>query len=318
MHRGLQLAPVTVVREFPVFFAGTRLPRCLRQTWCVSPEFLQCAVKGVLFPVGAKPDNIMEEIDGNLYDFPKYYDIVFGSDWKEEFAFLQQVFAEHSRRKVRRIFEPACGTGRLMARLAKAGFDVAGNDLNPAAVAYCNRRLQRHGFPQSAVVGDMADFRVPKTFDAAFNMINSFRHLPSEKTALSHLKCMAQTVAKGGLYVLGLHLTPTKGPRIEEEEWSGRRGNLAVVSRLWSVSIDRKKRNERVGMTFDVWTPTRQFRLRDEMDYRTYTLPQFQRLLSRVPEWTVVETYDFHYDISAPVIPDASVEDIVYVLRRSR
>lgn len=258
----------------------------------------------------------MEESTGNLYDFPKYYDLVFGSDWKAEYDFLQACFAKHAKRKVRRLFEPACGTGRLMFRLAKAGYDVAGNDLNPKAVAYCNDRLRRHQFPATATVGDMSDFKVRRKFDAAFNMINSFRHLPTEKSAENHFRCMADAVAKGGLYVLGLHLTPTAGPRIEQEEWAARRGNLSVISRLWSEELDLKKRNERVGMTFDVWTPTRQVRIVDETNYRTYTWAQLRKLLSRFAEWRIAETYDFSYEIDEPIEIRGDTEDVVFVLER--
>lgn len=258
----------------------------------------------------------MDELSGHLYDFPKYYDLVFGSDWKAEFAFLQECFARHAKRNVKRVFEPACGTGRLLFRFAKAGYEIGGNDLNPRAVAYCNDRLERHGFNRAAVVGDMADFRVRRKFDAAFNMINSFRHLPGERQAAAHLRCVAAALHSGGLYVLGLHLTPTVGPRVEEEQWVGRRGNLSVVSRLWSEELDLKKRNERIGMTFDVWTPTRQLRLVDEMNYRTYTAPQMERLLARIPELEVLETYDFHYDIEDPVTVDDTLEDVVFVLRK--
>jgi hypothetical protein len=28
----------------------------------------------------------------NLYDYPRYYDLVFGSDWKAEFDFLTAAF----------------------------------------------------------------------------------------------------------------------------------------------------------------------------------------------------------------------------------
>ena len=259
---------------------------------------------------------MLEQISGHLYDFPKYYDLVYGSDWKAEFDFLKACFETHARRPVKRLFEPACGTGRLMIRFAKAGFAVAGNDLNAKAIAFCNARLKRHGFPEDAEVGDMADFRVRKKYDAAFNMINSFRHLPTEENAFSHLRCMVKAVAKGGLYVLGLHLTPTVGPRVDREEWVGRRGNLAVISSMWTEGIDMKKRNERVGMTFDVYTPTRQFRIADEMDYRTYTAKQFQGLLKRVPGWEVVAIHDFAYDFSEQVTITAESEDLVFVLRK--
>lgn len=255
-------------------------------------------------------------IHASLYDFPKYYDLVYGSDWKAEFDFLEDCFRKHARREVRRLIEPACGTGRLLIRFAQGGYEVAGNDLNPKAVEFCNARFGRRGFPPPAVVGDMADFRVRRKFDAAFNMINSFRHLPSEEAAEGHLRCMAGALAKGGLYVLGLHLTPTQGERVERESWSARRGNLAVISTLWSEELDRKKRNERVGMWFDVQTPTRRFRIVDEMDYRVYTARHMRKLLEKVPQWEVVETYDFAYEIDDPIRIGPETEDVVYVLRK--
>jgi len=257
-----------------------------------------------------------ETIEAHLYDFPKYYDLVYGSDWKAEFDFLQKCFKKHAERPIRRLFEPACGTGRLLIKLAAAGYDVAGNDLNPHAIDFCNARLKRRGFPSSTFVGDMADFSVDRKYDTAFNMINSFRHLPSEQAAENHLRCMANALVTGGLYILGLHLTPTEGDPVDEESWSARRGNLSVISTLWSEEIDLEKRNERVGMTFDVYTPTRHLRIVDEMDYRIYTAGQMEQLLSRVPELEIVETYDFAYEIDNPVSIGPQTEDVVFVLRR--
>jgi len=258
----------------------------------------------------------MEVLHASFYDYPKYYDLLFGADWKAEFDFLQRCFECHARRPVRRLFEPACGTGRLLYRFARAGYEVAGNDLNPHAVEYCNARLKRHGYEPSAVVGDMADFRLRRKADAAFSTINSFRHLPSEAAAERHLRSMAAALARGGLYVLGLHLTPDGRPQCQEESWSARRGHLAVNSHMWSIELDRRRRRERVGMAVDVYTPRRQFRLLEEMNFRTYTHDQFRRLLRRVDAFEVAGTYDFAYDVDRPVRVDRQTEDVVYVLRR--
>ena len=255
------------------------------------------------------------EIAGHIYDFPRYYDLVYGSDWRAEFDFLSACFSKHAARPVRRLFEPACGTGRLLVKFAEAGFDVGGIDLNPKAVAFCNARLARRGFAQTAVVGDMSDFRTRK-FDAAINMINSFRHLLSERDAESHLRCVARGLNSGGLFVLCMHLTPTDGEAIEHEEWSARRGNLAVISKMWSKNVDLKKRKELLGMAFDVYTPTRQFRITDEMIYRTYTARQMRSLLSRVPALELVETYDFSYEIDEPITITPATEDVVFVFRK--
>lgn len=258
----------------------------------------------------------METRHAHLYDYPKYYDLVYGSDWKAEFDFLEDCFERYASRTVRRLFEPACGTGRLLYRFGKAGYDVAGLDLNPRMVDFCNRRLRRHQLPDAAITGDMSDFRLRPKCDAAFNTINSFRHLATQEQALGHLRCMAAATAKGGIYVLGLHLTPTAVPPMEEESWAARRGNLAVLSRLWVTEHNRRRRFERVGMSFDVYTPSEQFRIVDETSFRTYTAPQMRELLAAVPEFEVAAIHDFSYDTSVEVIVTAATEDVTYVLRR--
>lgn len=258
----------------------------------------------------------VETLNAHLYDFPRYYDLVFGSDWKAEFDFLKACFAEHATGTVRRVFEPACGTGRLMYRLAKAGYDVSGLDLNTKAVAYCNERLTRHGFPASAFVADMTDFQLKRKADVAFNMINSFRHLQTANGARDHLVCVANCLRRGGLYVLGLHLTPTTSAPSEEESWSARRGNLCVNTRLWTTGRDLKKRRETFSMQFDIYTPTKSFCIEDTISFRTHTASEMARLVSSIGSFEVAATYDFSYDIRQPISVDSASEDVVYILRK--
>jgi len=258
----------------------------------------------------------MDIIRGSIYDYPKYYDVLFGSDWKAEHDFLRACFARYAKRPVKRLFEPACGTGRLLLRFAQDGYEVAGLDLNSKAVDYCNRRLARFGLAGCVWVGDMANFRVKGKFDAAFNTINSFRHLPDEKSALGHLKCMHEALGKGGLYILGFHLTPNRPPRCTEESWTARRGHLQVNSLMRTLSLDRQRRKETVYLQFDVYTPLRSLRIADEFSFRTYTWEQFRRLLQRAGGWEVVATHDFAYRIDEPIIVDDYTEDVVFVLRR--
>lgn len=258
----------------------------------------------------------MQIIPGNIYDYPRYYDLVFGSDWRSEFLFLVDCFAAHATGKVQRLFEPACGTGRLIFRLAEAGFDVSGLDLNTRAVTYCNKRLKRHGLPETARVGDMRDFRLSRKADAAFNTINSFRHLQTARDAKQHLACMAESLRKGGVYIVGMHLTPTRGQPMEEESWSARRGHLAVNTHMWLLERKRRQRLEIYGMTFDIHTPTRSFRLADKIGFRTYTARQFRQLLEQVPQFEIAETYDFAYDLESPIDIGPETEDILFVLRK--
>lgn len=258
----------------------------------------------------------METIQGNLYDYPKYYDLVYGSDWQAEFEFLEDCFEIHTELVVERLFEPACGTGRLLVKFAEAGYEVSGLDLNEKAIDYCNKRLAKGGFDEMAFVGDMTDFELAGPVDAAFNTINSFRHLATEQQAHDHLRCMADCLKPGGLYILGLHLTPTATEPMQEESWSARRGNLAVCSRLWVEESDLQTRQERVGMSFDVYTPTKQMRIVDEISFRIYTAPQMKKLLASLPELEVAAIYDFGYDVGKPIEIGPETEDVVFVLRK--
>ena len=265
----------------------------------------------------------MKILTQSIYDFPVYYDLVFGSDWAAEYHFLEAVLSQHvawnGKQPVEnqtRVLEPACGTGRLLYRMAKAGRHAAGMDLNVAAIDYCNARLKKNRLPETAWVADMCDFNADEPYDMAFNTINSFRHLSSEKAAVAHLNAVAAAVRPGGVYALGLHLLPVQGDQTEEESWSARRGMLSVNTRMWPRDKDRKKRVERYNMQFDVFRPTGSLRIDDCLVLRSYTAKQFSSLVAACPAWEIETAYDFRYSIEDPIEIDETTEDVVYILKR--
>jgi SAM-dependent methyltransferase len=255
-------------------------------------------------------------LPGHIYDYPKYYDLIFGSDCQAEIRFLQDCFAGFAQRRVKKLFEPACGTGRLMIRFAKLGFQIAGNDLNPVAIDFCNRRLEKYGFPASGLVGDMCDFQLKRPVDAAFNTINSFRHLERPELAAAHLRAMADAVAPGGLYVLGLHLTPSDEPHVVEETWTAARGALKIRSKMWLVERHPAQRLETYRMKYEVTKPSGREVLEDQFNFLTYNVQQVFDLFAAEPRWEIAATYDFTYDIEQPITVDGQTEDVVFVLRR--
>lgn len=259
----------------------------------------------------------MKTTKASIYDFPKYYDLVFGSDTAAEIKFLKDCFDKYVDGRVKRLFEPACGTGRLMFRLGKQGYEVGGIDLNDKAVEFCNRRLEKLKIKGRAQVGDMTDFEVKKPFDIGFNTINSFRHLQSEKAARGHLVSMANAIRKGGVYVLGLHLTPTQGEPDDEESWSARRGQLVINTMMWPIEKDTKKRLECFGIRFEIRTPTDSMRIDDVLRLRSYTLKQYQSLVKSVADlWEPVEYFDFAYKIDRPIKVDGATQDILTIFKR--
>ncbi|MCC9599275.1 class I SAM-dependent methyltransferase [Stieleria sp. JC731] len=260
----------------------------------------------------------MEVLNESIYDHPKYYDLVFGADCAAETKFILGCAELYLTKPAKRFFEPACGTGRLLYHLARKGYDVDGLDLNPKAVDFCNERFQKYGFDYRAFVADMSDFRVKRKSDLAFNTINSFRHLSSESAARGHMTSMANAVRVGGIYLLGVHLTPTKAAPSDGESWSARRGHLMVNTHMWTNNRDPKKRVERYGIRFDIHKPSGSFRINDELVLRSYTRRQMDQLISHSGKWESIATYDFGYDLADPIDVDDTTEDVVYVLKRKR
>ncbi len=248
-----------------------------------------------------------------MYDYPKYYDLVFGVGSSAE---CDGCFDRHADRRVRRLFEPACGSGRLFVKFADRGFQVFGYDLNRASVDYCNDRFKRRGLPRSAIFGDIVEVSLPSKVDAAFNMISSFQLLPTERAAENHLRSMAANVAKGGVYILGLHLKPSRGAPIHSERWAATRGRLSVVSRIWTKQTHSRQREVLCGMISDIRTPRAFVRIIAELRFRTYSASQIQRLFDKVDEFQPVATYDFTYDLMNPISVGPETPDVVYVLHR--
>ena len=175
---------------------------------------------------------------------------------------------------MRRLFEPACGSGRLIAALAGRGYTMTGLDLNRPALDYAAKRLKRRGLSAELIAGDMADFRLKRPVDAAYCMLNSFRHLLTEEAARRHLECVADALRPGGIYLLGFHLLPPDASLECTERWRERHGKTQVSVTLRVVASSRRRRIERLRINALVRTPKGELRLVDEFPLRIYNATQ--------------------------------------------
>ncbi|MFZ5830275.1 MAG: class I SAM-dependent methyltransferase [Planctomycetota bacterium] len=257
-----------------------------------------------------------QTVTANWYDLPKYYDLAFRSESRREGDFFEAAFRKYCPFRVRHLLEPACGSGRLVAEMAARGYRVTGFDLNEAAIEYLRQRLARRKLKAHVFCGDMSDFALPRPVDAAFNTFDSFRHLLTEEAAASHLRCVAESLRPGGIYILGLHLLPPDADLDCIERWKERHGRTSLSVTLSVASCDVKQRVERLRVSMLVRTPSRQFRLRDEFSLRTYSADQMRRLLRKAPQFEVCDVYDYWYEIDEPLKLDNKISDTIFILRK--
>jgi SAM-dependent methyltransferase len=260
-------------------------------------------------------------LEGNWYDYPEYYDIAFRGDTAREAKFLEACCRQYlpprrAQAKRFRFLEPACGSGRLVVDLARRGHDVVAYDLCEPMVKFVRARLAKKKVSARVMTGDMRTYRLARPADAAFNLINTFRHL-SHRGAIDHLRATADSLKEGGIYVLGIILIPEDTVAEEAyERWTETYRRTKVTVTITVPTIDVAKRWEIMRTSMTVRNGKGSFRLVTDAKMRLYTPDDMRRLLARVPEFEVLNTYDFWYDIRKPEPFDDRVGDVVFVLRK--
>jgi len=168
-----------------------------------------------------------------LYDTPEIYDVAFGWDLELELSFVESCLRKHVVDPVRRILEPACGTGRILVPLASRGYDVLGYDQSPEMVAFAAAKIARVG--GRVMRGDMATFRPPGVFDAAINLVNSIGYLLEDEDVASHLARMAEAVLPGGVYLVQFSYGGEPPEQASFGPWPNTRAGLRTEL-LWRVA----------------------------------------------------------------------------------
>lgn len=117
------------------------------------------------------------------------------------------------------VLELACGTGRLLVPLARAGNRVTGVDLSPHMLDLAQEKLAREDADTRQrtrlVQGDMRDFDLGEEFDLAIIAVKSFVYLTRREEQLETLRSVARHLRPGGLLAMDL-LNPDPRWLLEE------------------------------------------------------------------------------------------------------
>jgi len=263
----------------------------------------------------------MRPESADWYDTPLYYDIVFDADTKQDAGFLEAVMGEYSAGKKAeswRVLEPACGSGRLVAEMASRGHEVCGFDLNENMLDYARERLARSKLSAGLWCDRMEGFKVPerRKFDLAHCLVSTFKYVADGAGAVSHLRRVAASLRKGGVYVLGLHLTDYARRGVEHERWVAERDEIRVVCNTRTLPPDRRARTEAMRTRLRITRGGRTWTQETRWSFRTYNAAEVKALLRTVPEFTLAACHDFRCDMSEKRDLDDSYADLILVLRR--
>jgi SAM-dependent methyltransferase len=135
--------------------------------------------------------------------YSEYYDLLYSPDQPDD-AF----YVEMARHTGGPVCELACGTGRIVLPLARAGFDVTGIDMSQAMLDRLQAKLDREPREVQSCVAlkcaDMRDYRFSSPFKLVFCAFNSFQHLLTTDDQLACLASVREYLADDGQLVLNV------------------------------------------------------------------------------------------------------------------
>jgi len=261
--------------------------------------------------------------DASLYDLPRYYDIAFAPNTEREIAVLQRIFDDFSIAAPARLLEPACGSGRLAVPLARAGYRVAGYDLNHRMLAHGRSVIEQHGLTDSVALAhaDMAAAAFDETFDAAFCLIGSLGHLHDDPRIIQHLRRTGDALVADGIYVVQLTCLYEADSVHEQLDWSAERDGIRVHA-FWEIEHEDVRRGlARQHCRLSVTLPGGATAVHDDrFDLRLWTFDDWRMLIDASGAFDLAAIYDetgepLDWDDQCPVTGEDG--NLLYVLQRS-
>lgn len=141
-----------------------------------------------------------DRIDPSPYEAPELYDLLF-----DTLDFDLAYWAGAARAAGGPVLEIACGTGRILLPVAKAGVDIDGLDAAPAMIARLRAKAAAAGLAVRAEVGDMRSFEMGRLYRLAFCAFNGFAHCETPADQLACLRAAHRHLEPGG--ALALHMS---------------------------------------------------------------------------------------------------------------
>lgn len=272
---------------------------------------------------GDIPESIPPTI-ADLYEIPEVYDLLHSPGTSGDTARCRRLLRRYGRGEAARgraWIEPACGTGRYVFSMANAGCEAVGLDRSESMVAYARRRAERRrGKRGSAVfhVGDMESMEPVVgrgRFDGAMNLINSIRHLMTDRSLDRHLASAAGVLRPGGVYIVGISMAMYGHESPTEDVWRASRGKTSVqqVIQYEPPTAERgpAARIERVYSHIAVTTPARTREYVSSYALRCYSREQWMAAIERCPLGLVAVVDESGSEIDVPRLGYG-----IYVLRR--
>jgi cyclopropane fatty-acyl-phospholipid synthase-like methyltransferase len=154
--------------------------------------------------------------------FGQFYDAVMGD--RAAAAVYVRGLIERHKPGARTLLELACGTGSMLAHLAR-DYEVSGLDLSAEMLAIARQKLPR----VRLIRADMTDFDLGRQFDVLICVSDAINHVLSFAGWRRVFRRAAAHLARGGLFIFDINTERKLRRHIGEPPWVKEFGGHLLV-----------------------------------------------------------------------------------------
>lgn len=133
----------------------------------------------------------------------KYYDAIYNNivDYESQTSYLEKVFHDFHRGRVRSILDIGCGTGNFTLIFAKRGYRTTGIDLSEDMIRVAKGKRRPSKANPEFFRMDMRDIRLNRKYDAATALFGGFGYLLKHEDVLEFFTSVKRSLNKDGLLI---------------------------------------------------------------------------------------------------------------------
>lgn len=249
-----------------------------------------------------------------IYKQAKYYEIAFSFiDAKKQVRLLEKFITKHSKIKVLRVLDVACGTALQLREFARSGYKAVGLDFSANMLQYLKEVSRLENLTIETVQADMNNFKLKEQADFAYIMMGSIIYTKNNKSFLSHLDSVASSLKSGGLYIIeNMPLDWMSPSFFKSQTWVMREGKTKVKTTYKITPKNALTQIVTQSIKLDVMDNSKHVELIDLDDLKIILPEEFKLLVEKNGKF---EFIDFFERNSLKVLKNASSDNLV-VLRK--
>jgi len=188
-------------------------------------------------------------------------DAAYDTDWEfydEFYADVDDVdfYTALAKRAGGPVLEVMCGTGRILAPLAKAGFDITGIDANDKMLEAARQKLAKEP-PEvqrraSLVKADARAFDLGRKFDLIILAFSSVNHLLSPDDQDRAMACLKRHLSENGLLAVASFIPRTEKLHSEKLDKEVELGNGDLLIRYSTLTVNPQSGLMRVSYRWEI------------------------------------------------------------------